>query len=235
MFTAIVSIHDVMPSTLNKVEQLLDVVGRHGVDQTTLLVVPGLAWARDEVELLRRWEAAGHRLAGHGWVHRCRRIRGGYHRLHSWMLSRNVAEHLEATRQQRQELMQRCAEWFCAQRLDPPTLYVPPAWALGRVDRSALRQLPFRWYEGLTGVYDAKADAKILLPLIGFEADNWTRKLALKALNRASRQWAQWSNRWLRLALHPYDLEYRLGQDIHRLLPLLRASQSYDGLAAALN
>ncbi len=227
---SIISIHDVMPSTLEDVQQLLHLADNLGIQKVTLLVVPGLEWVSADIERLRRWEDQGYRLAGHGWLHRCHRIRGINHRLHSWLISRDVAEHLDWGNRPVSALMQRCAEWFDDHGFEVPALYVPPAWAMGEVGQEELARLPFCLYETLAGVYSAKADSTRLLPLVGFEADNFSRQVALKMANQTNCWLATLANRPLRVALHPHDLRLRLHRDITRIIARFPRGMNYDDL-----
>lgn len=43
---------------------------------------------------------------------------------------------------------------------------------MGSLPREALSDLPFRYYEYLTGVYDSLARRWYRLPLLGYEADS---------------------------------------------------------------
>ncbi len=219
---AVVSIHDVMPSTLDATQSILDRLMELGVAQVTLLVVPGLPWKHDEVERLRGWRAAGHELAGHGDVHRARHVRGLRHRLHGWLLSRDVAEHLALDETGIADLVTRCHAWFREHELGAPSLYVPPAWAMGTIRRSTLATLPFRRYESLTGVYDNVENRFDRQPLVGYEADTAIRALALRALNTANLAAARLRG-LVRVAIHPRDLELRLAGDLlatlRRLVP----------------
>ena len=104
----LLSVHDVMPSTLPRVSDLLDKLTQTGAGPADLLVVPGLDWRPDQIETLAGWHRAGHRLAGHGWCHRARHIRGWRHRLHSALISRDVAEHLALDRAGIADLIRRC-------------------------------------------------------------------------------------------------------------------------------
>jgi predicted deacetylase len=97
--------------------------------------------------------------------------------------------------------------------LPAPSLYVPPAWAMGRISRAGLRKLPFRYYETISGVYDAQADRFIRLPLLGFEADTRIRATALKLSNVLNRRLAN-AHRELRFAIHPTDFELYLARDL---------------------
>lgn len=213
----LVSIHDVMPETLDAVDDILQRIAGAGTPRSvTLLVVPGRDWSKDDIAVLRRWADAGHELAGHGWVHEVERIRGVRHRLHSLFISRNVAEHLALDEQGIRTLIEDCHAWFGRAGLPAPTTYVPPAWAMGRVDRDVLRELPFRYYETLSGIYDAATDTMTRIPLVGFEADTRLRAGLLRIFNAANRWLANRRGR-LRLAIHPQDFRLRLADDLERM------------------
>ena len=57
-----------------------------------------------------------------------------------------------------------------------------------------------------------------LLPLLGFEADTWSRKWSLRALNRANRFAARLRTEPIRVASHPRDHRLRLRQALERPL-----------------
>ncbi|MEY6431936.1 polysaccharide deacetylase family protein [Thioalkalicoccus limnaeus] len=210
----LISVHDLMPETMGRVEQILMALDRRGSGPITLLVVPGLAWSRTQIRTLRAWEGIGHVLAGHGWRHRVDRIAGPAHWLHSRLISRRVAEHLALNEDEIADLITRCFAWFADTGLQPPQLYVPPAWAMGRIPRARLANLPFRYYELLTGVYDAAVDRFDRLPLLGYEADNAARARTLRLTNGLIRFLA--GDRPIRLAIHPFDLDLRLANDLWR-------------------
>ena len=213
----LVSIHDVMPETLDAVDDILRRIADAGTPGTvTLLVVPGRDWSEEGIATLRRWADAGHELAGHGWMHEVERIRGVRHRLHSLFISRNIAEHLALDEQGIRTLIHDCHAWFGRMGLPAPTMYVPPAWAMGRVDRDALRELPFRYYETLSGLYDAETGIMTRIPLVGFEADTPLRAGLLRIFNAANRWLANRRGR-LRLAIHPQDFGLRLADDLERM------------------
>jgi len=210
-----VSIHDVMPETLPEVREILAYLSDRGIDRTTLLVVPGKAWSDDALQTLRDWQQAGHELAGHGWHHRVERRETLYHKVHGLVISRFVAEHLSLSANEIADLISRCHRWFGENGLQAPSLYVPPAWAMGRISRKALRRLPFDAYETLRGVYRAREDRFVPSPVVGFEADTFFRQQALRTTNGIARRIA--SHRGAcRLALHPHDLHLRLRKDIDR-------------------
>lgn len=204
----LVAIHDVMPETLPHVARILALLEEQHVRPVTLLVVPGRDWTGAGLAQLKAWEAAGHVLGGHGWLHQVDEIRGWWHWLHSATLSRNVAEHLALDEGGIAALIQRNHDWFREHGLQPPELYVAPAWAMGRIGPATLQALPFRYYEYLSGVYDAKTGAHRVLPLTGYEADTKGRAIFLRWFNRLNAWLARVLRRPLRIGIHPYDLDY---------------------------
>lgn len=219
---ALVSLHDVMPETREAVTGLLARMAGIAPERIVLLVVPGRDWGREDLDWLHDLQARGYRLAGHGWHHRCGPPRTFYHRLHSLLLSRDVAEHLSLDAAGIQQLIRDNRAWFVEQGLEPPALYVPPAWALGAIGREELRALPFRYYETLTGLYDARADRFLRLPLIGFEADTAGRAAVLRLCNRLNLFLARRLGRPVRLGVHPHDRDYRLAGDLDQCLRAVR-------------
>jgi len=188
-----------------------------GAGSASLLVVPGVGWTGETLDRLRGLLARGHSLAGHGWQHRCARIRGLRHRLHSALISRDVAEHLCLDASGIEALIRRCGAWFPRHGLPRPDTYVPPAWAMGRIERRRLPGLGFRYFETLTGLYDAGTGRFRRLPLAGFEADTRFRALVLRGFNRAALALAR-PGRPLRIAIHPCDAELLLARDLERFI-----------------
>jgi len=168
---ALVSIHDVTPATLDRVERLLGLCHEHGITATTLLVVPGHDWPLNAIARLHKWQAEGHELAAHGWSHRAPAPRTLYHRLHAAALSRRSGEHLSRSPEALCARMQRSHAWFAAQGLQRPTLYVPPAWALRALGPAELARLPYAGIETLSGVYDTARERLVRLPLVGYEGE----------------------------------------------------------------
>ncbi len=206
------SIHDVAPHSLEQTQRLLDTCSAQGIEQLMLLVIPGLDWSDRDLEQLHAWVRQGHLLAGHGWLHRIERIRNLGHRLHSLLLSRDVAEHLERPPEELPAFMLQNYDWFARQELPSPRHYVPPAWALGRISAQALEQLPFQSVEATTGIYFRGSGWK-RMPVTGYEADTALRQMLLRMSNALA--WFLSSpKRPLRISLHPYDLDLRLQSDI---------------------
>ena len=218
-----------MPATLEQTHAIVARLRSFGYRRVTLLVVPGTGWQDDTVASLRTLVEDGAELAGHGWVHHVDRIRGIRHRLHSALISRNVAEHLALDVPGRVELMQRCFDWFAEQALPSPALYVPPAWAMGPMPRRELSRLPFRQHETLGGVYDVKTMQSRRLAMVGFEADTAFRAASCRLWNRLNDKFTG-RNRPLRIAIHPNDFELRLGHDLNTLLAAGGEALSYRNL-----
>lgn len=207
---AIVSIHDVMPQTLKDIDGVLARLETLRVSPVTLLVVPGKNWKSWQLDWLRDQQQQGIILAGHGWHHQVAQRRTLYHKLHGVLLSRMVAEHLSLDEQGIAALINRCFDWFAVHDFAPPDLYVPPAWAMGRIQLRSLDCLPFQFYEFLSGVYRRGQRDVVSLPLTGYEADTGLRTVILAAWNHASAVRARHSGRPLRIAIHPGDLSLGL-------------------------
>ena len=92
--TYLLSIHDIMPENFDKVLKLLEYLKENKIKSATCLVVPGCSWSGKQIEQLKYFQKNGFDLAGHGWHHRVYHKKNLYHRLHSLLISRNVAEHL---------------------------------------------------------------------------------------------------------------------------------------------
>lgn len=209
-----ISIHDVAPHTLEQVRDQVSALKDWGVHQVMLLVIPGLPWSEEEVDQLRRWVDDGHLLAGHGRTHHVASAESLYHKVHSALISRDVAEHLSKTEDQIADLMLKNYQWFGAHGLPSPSHYVPPAWALGRISVSRLQELPFRTVEVLRGVFQVDSGRLYRMPLLGYEADTPARAVFLRGFNRWNTALAKISGRAARISLHPYDLDYRLNHHI---------------------
>lgn len=209
---SLVSIHDVMPETLAMVTRVFDELTVLGVAPITLLVVPGRDWSDADLQRLRALQQQGGRLAAHGWQHRVEARRGLYHRLHGAVLSRHVAEHLALEADGILALLRRSHQWFIERDFVAPSLYVPPAWAMGGISRARLSaEGPFACYEVFGGLYQAAAARWQPTPLLGYEADSGARVLPLRLWNALNRQRAR-SARWLRIGIHPRDLDYPLAE-----------------------
>jgi predicted deacetylase len=214
----ILSIHDVSPRSLPAVQEILATLTPRQIKHCTLLVIPGSGWTPPTLDILRNLQRRGCTLAGHGWCHRSIAPRILYHQLHSRMVSRDAAEHLSRRPATLITLVQRCYDWFAVAQMPPPELYVAPAWAMGALEKSMLNHLPFSMVEYATGIYHTGRNLYQPLPLVGFEADTALRALLLQGWNRINHAIACRSGRPLRVAVHPYDLQFRLAGQLRSML-----------------
>jgi predicted deacetylase len=231
----LVSIHDVMPATLGRVENIFDRLAGAGLLPVTLLVVPGRGWRDEQLDRLRRLVARGAQLAGHGWCHEVRQVRGLKHRLHSLLISRRAAEHLALERPAILRLMLRNYRWFGRHDLPSPALYVPPAWAMGPVPRRLLDRLPFAFHETLAGVYATTSRQLLRLPMAGFEADTALRAAFVGPFNAVNAIGARTLGRPLRLGIHPFDFEMMLCRSLEDWIKRGGQALSYASLDATSN
>jgi predicted deacetylase len=227
---AAISIHDVAPDTVDQTKRLLELVREAADGIVTLLVIPGKPWSDEDLAWLRGLHDQKCRLAGHGWSHQAVDRRDLYHRFHSALISRDVAEHLSRPESELVQLMKDCHQWFYDNELPHPVVYVPPAWAMGQVSRRALRGLPFRYFETLRGIYDGQADCFHKSNVIGYEADTALRQTALNLSNELAIRTARGP---LRLGIHPHDLELRLAETLRAHLREISTSLSYPELCQA--
>ncbi len=214
----LLSIHDLMPEKQTGVERTLALLESVGAPPCTLLVVPGSGWEGEGILWLKELQDRGFRLAAHGWAHQAPRPTTLYHRLHAATISRDQGEHLSRTRAELLGLARRSRDWFGQVGLRSPSLYVPPAWAMGALTRRDLKNLPFQTYEVLRGLIHGRTGRLHPLPLVGFEADTLTRKLALRAFNGLNLRLSRITRRPLRISIHPTDLDLLLARDLEKLL-----------------
>lgn len=233
MMRLLVSIHDVMPTTLDRTLAIFERLQTAGLAPVTLLVVPGSGWNGRSIDVLKTLVAEGAELAGHGWCHDVRRIRGPKHWLHSRLISRRAAEHLALSRSGVLRLMLRNRAWFGRHGLPVPVLYVPPAWAMGPIPHSLLDRLPFDFHETLAGVYDARRKQFHRLPMAGFETDTVLRAIFVAGFNRLNRGWARSGGRPLRLGIHPFDFDLRLAHSLQEWIDEGGQALAYSGLRGA--
>lgn len=212
---ALVSIHDVMPETLVQVEKIYSNCQENGISTVTLLVVPGKQWGEHSIKRVQELVSCGAVLAGHGWEHYVdpKKFTTLNAKLHSALLSRNVAEHLVLDANGIKTLITRCYQWFNEHDLPSPELYVPPAWAMGNIARAQLKELPFRYHETFFGLYDTQADKFTYSPLTGYEADTVFRAISLRFWNQLNLLIAQFKGP-LRIGIHPYDFDYKIANDL---------------------
>jgi len=214
----LVSVHDATPRTLPVIHTTLEWLAARGVTAVTVLVVPGSGWDDTGVAALRRLAARGCALAGHGWEHRAGRLRTPMELLHAGLISRHEGEHLGRPREEILARITHCHRWFAGAGLPAPALYVPPAWALGRLPRRERARLPFPMLETLSGLEWTQSRRSRRLPLAGFQADTPARARLLRQWNRLNTAASLRTGRPLRVAIHPGDLALPLAASLEALL-----------------
>ena len=105
--------------------------------------------------------------------------------------------------------------WFNDNGLKSPTLYVPPAWALGELTKKDIESLPFNEVEVTSGVFISSKFN--FIPLIGFEAKTYLSFLMLKILNRLNYILYMFYGKII-IAIHPDDFNLLLKKDIDKYL-----------------
>lgn len=214
---AVISIHDVMPSTMQNVSSILDgLLDKVDKNKVLLLIVPGLDWSNEQIQQLKTWQDQGYELSGHGWLHDVRDISTFYHKLHSLFISRRAGEHLSHSESELTELLNKNFNWFEQHGLERPLLYVPPAWALGKVGLESVKQQSYRYFEVTSGIIDFVNSKKYWLPLAGFQADTKLRAVFLRPWNRLNWMVAS-EQRPIRISIHPHDLEYHLSDQLRTM------------------
>ncbi len=222
--TALVSIHDVMPDTLPRVREIIRFLQTRNIFDFTLLIVSGKVWTRSDIEQLHFWQQEGLELAGHGRRHGIIRKTTAWHTIHGKLMSRDEAEHLSLSTEEIAEIIIDCYQWFEEAGLSPPSLYVPPAWAMGALPRRLLHTLPFAHYETLSGVYDCHTAILKRMPLTGYMADTRFRCGILHIFNTINLHLLPG---FTRIAIHPDDLRLPLKESLSSHLARFQRFISY--------
>ena len=211
-----VSIHDVSPDNWNNVIQILDhLKSKYNIKKVSLLIIPGLNWDKEKIATLRKMQLEGMELAAHGWSHKSKPIKDINHFFHSKLISDDCAEHLSLSKIDIIKLMNDSYLWFHANNLKSPSLYVPPAWALGDINKQDLLNLPFSEVEVTSGIFID--NNFFFIPLIGFETKNYFRYVIVKISNFINYLLYKSFGR-IRIAIHPNDFELLLKHDIDKYL-----------------
>lgn len=215
-----------MPETLERVEHLFHHIQSFGHKTITLLVVPGRNWQSGDLQRLHALIEQGGIVSGHGWMHKVKTIQGFKHRLHSLLISKDVAEHLALKKTEIKELVRNCYQWFHSHGLPNPEIYVPPAWAMGSLNHDDLAQLPFHQYETMNGVYDSTQKHYYRSPMLGFEARDAWRVPFIRLWNWINFNKAKHSG-ILRIGIHPDDHTLPLAADMDRYLVKIGRAEKY--------
>jgi predicted deacetylase len=218
MPSVVISLHDVSPATFEESRRWLQLVERHGLI-ATLLVVPG-RWRgsapADSVEFVEWLSAAaarGHELSLHGWEHRSvnpsasrSAHRSGIHRLIGQVLARGCEEFWMLGYD---EAHQRVEQGLAALRECGVSTrgFTPPGWLSSPESRAALRDLDVDYTTSQFAVRDLITRKKVRMFAFSQRPGSsiadvaaWANERAIEACVR--RRWS------FRLALHPDDLRH---------------------------
>jgi len=221
-----------MPETMDKIQYILKWLKERNIPPATILVVPGKNWTEDHLNILKHYANEGHALAAHGWHHHTR-PKKILHRIHSLIISKNVAEHLDLDRQGILEIMNLSRQWFIQNELPTPSLYVPPAWALGTIDKKTLAKTSFRQIEvtrGLIHLSENKKPQFQPLPLTGYEADSPFRVRFLSKWNQFQQSQARVKSLPLRISIHPNDLDFPIVNQLEQQIESVEHFLNYSDL-----
>lgn len=230
---AILSIHDCMPETMDKIQHILEWLKSRNVPPGTLLVVPGKDWTEIHLNRFKQYVEEGYTLAAHGWHHHTQ-PKKILHRIHSLILSKQVAEHLDLNQQGIFKLLNQSYQWFIQNELPPPSLYVPPAWALGAIDKKTLSKTLYKQIEvtrGLIHLEPNKTPQFQSLPLTGYEADSPFRVHFLTKWNQFQQKQAQIKSLPLRISIHPYDLDLPIADQLEDQIKSVETFLNYGDLS----
>src|SRR5262245_45449890 len=148
------SLHDMQPSTLGRGRAILDRLAAAGIRDVAVLIVPGAeAWDDASLATLHELSREGYPLVAHGWSHHAPSPRTAFERAHSAVISQDAAEHFGKEAHVILDLMRQSHAWFGKHGLQPPSFYVPPAWAMGRLPLKRLGESSFDFVETLGGFY----------------------------------------------------------------------------------
>ena len=211
-----ISIHDVAPHNLGDIENIIQIlINQFYINKICILVIPGLNWKKHQIQKLRSWQNDCIEIAAHGWNHQAEPTKSFYHKIHSVIMSDNCAEHLSKDKKTIFNIMKNSYDWFIINGFQKPRLYVPPAWALGKIKTQDLSQFNFTHFECTTGViYNKKYR---FVPLLGFEERTIIKSLVRRFFNFLNYFMAYFTG-IIRIAIHPDDFNLYLKKDVFKYL-----------------
>ena len=211
-----ISIHDVSPHNLDDISNIIQILkNKYRINKICLLVIPGLNWNKQQVQKLKNWQNDGIEIAAHGWNHRAETNKTFFHKIHSLLMSADCAEHLSKNRKDIYEMMKKSYNWFIRNGFKKPSLYVPPAWAFGKITKQELNQFKFTHFECTTGmVHNQKY---FFLPLLGFKEKTYLRAKIRQFFNSLNYFIAHFTG-LIRIAIHPDDFKLYLKRDAVKYL-----------------
>jgi predicted deacetylase len=212
--SAVVSIHDVAPSTRAASEKIVAELGQRGVTVCSLLVVPdyhhsGRSMAdRGFVQWLRDLEAAGHEVVIHGYFHTRPRRRGESlrERLVTRFYTSDEGEFYDLEYEDALRRVSQAQEEFAAAGLTPRG-FIAPAWLLGPEAQRAVADAEMEYTTRLASVRDLRSGEEFPARSLVYSVRSGWRRGASLVWNAALARVMSGAG-LLRLAVHPPDIAH---------------------------
>lgn len=211
---AVVSIHDVAPSTRVASEKIVAELSRRGIDVCSLLVVPdyhhsGSSMAdRSFAQWLRDLESAGHEVVIHGYYHARpqRAAESLRERFVTRFYTNGEGEFYDLDYDEALRRVTHAREEFAAAGLTPRG-FIAPAWLLGPEAQRAVTDAEMEYTTRLTNVRDLRSgDEFAARSLVYSVRSGWRRGTSLAWNGALARVMS--GAELLRLAIHPPDIEH---------------------------
>ncbi|MGB8340858.1 MAG: polysaccharide deacetylase family protein [Chthoniobacterales bacterium] len=211
----VVSIHDVAPSTREKLEKILADLKRHQVSACSLLVVP--AYHRQGRSLadpgfcswLHEMETIGHEIVVHGFFHE--RARQPNESVRAKILTRiltaDEGEFFDLSYSDALHLIREARHDFEAHGFRPHG-FIAPAWLLGAEAERAVIDACMDYTTTLRTVHDIAGGRTFASQSLVYSTRSGWRRAVSRAWNRLLFR-HQTRNPLLRLSIHPPDIAYR--------------------------
>jgi predicted deacetylase len=234
---AVISVHDIAPSTQPIAEKIIAELNRHGVRVCSLLVVPnyhhrGAAMQdRQFVTWLRDLEAAGHEVVIHGYFHNRPRVEGENWRTKfiTRFYTHEEGEFYDLDYDEAFERIKAARDEFLGAGLTPRG-FVAPAWLLSSDAERAARDAEMEYTTRLRTVLDLRfGETFPARSLVYSVRSSWRRvvSLAWNGLLGAMLK----NTPLLRLSIHPVDYDHpaiwRQIVDLIRKMDGLRTPTTY--------
>ena len=235
----VVSIHDIAPSTLKTVEQIVSDLSRRGVTHCSLLAVPnyhhaGSALADRELGIwLRELEGRGHEIVIHGYFHD--RPRRGNETAREKFMTRfytdDEGEFFDLSYDEALRRIARGREEFVSLGLAPRG-FIAPAWLLSSEGERAAKDAGMEYTTRLGSVRDLIHGETFAARSIVYSVRNQWRRTASLAWNAALVLAAK-QRPLIRLSIHPPDYTHaEIWNQILRFLDQLLSGRTVTTYAA---
>jgi uncharacterized protein len=214
----VVSLHDVAPSTLPKVEKQIAQLQRIGVSRTSLLVVPSYHSdrdIRDDPEFcsrVRGLQGAGHEVVLHGFQHLIMEptsVGDSRRWFYENLYTSREAEFLSLGSQAAEVRLRRGLEVFRDAGFGEKTPgFIAPAWLMNADVERSLKNMAFQYTNTIEEMVHLPSSARH-----PSRSCVWSVRAAWR--RGCSRVWNRWlfqsvhsENELLRISLHPCDLDH---------------------------